>query len=45
MRHYTTDSPEASTRILALALLADGAIDLSGLRTLQSHDPVEDWLL
>ena len=38
MRHYTTDSPEASARILALALLADGAIDLSELRTLQSHD-------
>ncbi|MDS4014395.1 MAG: hypothetical protein RKP46_08570 [Candidatus Accumulibacter sp.] len=27
MRHYTTDSPEAMSRIVALALLADGALD------------------
>ena len=27
MRHYPTDSPEALTRVVALALLADGAVD------------------
>jgi hypothetical protein len=37
MRHYATDSPEATARILALALLADGAIDLSELESLQRH--------
>jgi len=34
MRHYPTNSPQASGRILALALLADGAIDPSELATL-----------
>lgn len=34
MRHYQTNSPKAAARILALALLADGAIDPSELRTL-----------
>lgn len=37
MRQYPTDSPEASARIVALALLADGAIDLSEIESLQQH--------
>lgn len=37
MRQYPTDSPEASARIVALALLADGAIDLSEIESLQRH--------
>lgn len=37
MRQYATDSPEATARILALALLADGAIDLSEIESLQRH--------
>ncbi len=37
MRQYATDSPEATARILALALLADGAIDLSEVESLQQH--------
>lgn len=38
MRQYATDSPEASARIVALALLADGAIDLSEVESLQRHE-------
>lgn len=34
MRHYPTNSPQAAARILALALLADGAIDSSELASL-----------
>ena len=37
MRHYATDSPEASARIVTLALLADGAIDLSEAESMQRH--------
>lgn len=37
MRHYPPDSPEAAARVLALALLADGAIDPSELGTLRRH--------
>ena len=37
MRQYPTDSPEASARIVAFALLADGAIDLSEIESLQQH--------
>ncbi len=37
MRQYATDSPEATARILALALLADGAIDFSEVESLQQH--------
>ena len=37
MRQYPTDSPEASARIVALALLADGSIDLSEMESLQRH--------
>jgi uncharacterized tellurite resistance protein B-like protein len=38
MRHYPADSPKAAARIIALALLADGAIDPSELATLKRHD-------
>jgi hypothetical protein len=34
MRHYTTDSAEAMSRVVALALLADGALDHSELESL-----------
>jgi uncharacterized tellurite resistance protein B-like protein len=40
MRHYPSDSPEAMARIVALALLADGAIDLSEIESLEQHDIV-----
>ena len=40
MRHYPSDSPEATARVITLALLADGAIDLSELKTLEQHDIV-----
>ena len=35
MRHYPADSPKAAARVIALALLADGAIDPSELATLK----------
>lgn len=38
MRHYPTNSPEAMARIVALALLADGAIDLSELESMKRHE-------
>ena len=38
MHHYPSDSPRAMTRLLALALLADGAIDLSELESLKRND-------
>lgn len=37
MRHYPSDSPEALGRIVALALMADGAIDPSELRFLEAE--------
>ena len=37
MRQYPPDSPEAMARIVALALMADGAIDLSELESLQDQ--------
>ena len=40
MRHYPTDSPEAMTRVVALALMVDGAIDLSELESLQRNEVV-----
>jgi hypothetical protein len=40
MRHYPSNSPEAMTRIVALALLVDGAIDLSELESLRRNDIV-----
>lgn len=35
MRHYAKDSPEAMARVIALALMADGAIDPSELRLIE----------
>jgi hypothetical protein len=37
MRHYPSDSPEALGRIVALALMADGAIDPSELRLIDAE--------
>ena len=37
MRHYPSDSPEALGRIVALAMMADGAIDPSELRLLEAQ--------
>ena len=37
MRHYATDSPEAMARVVALALMADGAIDPSELMLFERH--------
>ena len=38
MRHYPTNSPEAIGRILAIALMADGAIDSGELASLEKKD-------
>ena len=35
MRHYPTNSPEAIGRIIAIALMADGAIDSGELAALE----------
>jgi len=40
MRHYPSDSPEAKARVVALALLADGAIDLNEIEALERHEVV-----
>lgn len=40
MRHYPIDSPEAKARLVALALLADGAIDLNEIEALERHEVV-----
>ncbi|MBK8888944.1 MAG: hypothetical protein IPN75_00495 [Dechloromonas sp.] len=40
MRHYTTNSPEAMGRAVAIALMADGAIDSGELITLERQDIV-----
>ncbi|MCX9155416.1 TerB family tellurite resistance protein [Niveibacterium sp. 24ML] len=40
MRHYPSDSPEAKARVVALALLADGAIDLNEIAALERHEVV-----
>ncbi|GAA5174478.1 hypothetical protein GCM10025771_04290 [Niveibacterium umoris] len=40
MRHYAVDSPEAKARLVALALLADGAIDLNEIEALERHEVV-----
>lgn len=42
MRHYPSNSPEAMARIIALALLADGAIDLSELESMKHLDITKD---
>ena len=40
MRHYPSDSPEAQARIIALTLMADGAIDQSELRLLNERNTI-----
>ena len=40
MRHYPSDSPEAMGRLVALTLMADGAIDSSELRLLDRKDSI-----
>ncbi|MDP3539623.1 MAG: TerB family tellurite resistance protein [Azonexus sp.] len=40
MRHYPSDSPEAMGRLVALTLMADGAIDASELKQLDHKDTV-----
>jgi len=40
MRHYPSDSPEAMGRLVALTLMADGAIDASELKQLDHTDTV-----
>lgn len=40
MRHYPSDSPEAMGRLVALSLMADGAIDASELKQLDHTDTI-----
>lgn len=40
MRHYRSDSPEAMGRLVALTLMADGAIDASELKQLDHTDTI-----
>jgi uncharacterized tellurite resistance protein B-like protein len=40
MRHYPSDSPESMGRLVALALMADGAIDASELKQLDHKDSI-----
>jgi len=40
MRHYPTDSPESMGRLVALTLMADGAIDASELKQLDHKDTI-----
>ena len=45
MRHYAPDSPEATARIIALTLLADGAIDLSEIESIKRYRIIENLKL
>lgn len=38
MRQYPANSPESLARIVAIAMMADGAIDASELKSLDRHD-------
>ncbi len=40
MRHYPSDSPESMGRLVALTLMADGAIDASELKQLDHKDTI-----
>jgi uncharacterized tellurite resistance protein B-like protein len=40
MRHYASNSPEAMGRLVALTLMADGAIDASELKQLDRKDTI-----
>lgn len=41
MRHYPTNSPEALARVVAIAMMADGAIDSSKLKSLERNDIIK----
>lgn len=41
MRQYPANSPEALARIVAIAMMADGAIDSSELKSLERHDIIK----
>ena len=41
MRHYPTNSPEAIGRVVAIAMMADGAVDSSELAALASKDIIK----
>ena len=38
MRHYSTDSPQAVARLLAMTILADGGLDAEEMNVLKNHD-------
>lgn len=40
MRTYPSDSPEAIARVLAITLMADGAVDFSELKLLERQDTI-----
>jgi uncharacterized tellurite resistance protein B-like protein len=40
MRHYPSDSPNSMGRLVAMTLMADGAIDSSELKVLQHKDTI-----
>ena len=41
MRHYPTNSPEAIGRVLAIAMMADGAVDSSELAALEKKEIID----
>ena len=41
MRHYPANSPEDLARVVAIAMMADGAIDSSELKSLERHDIIQ----
>jgi uncharacterized tellurite resistance protein B-like protein len=41
MRNYPANSPESLARVVAIAMMADGAIDSSELKSLERHDIVK----
>jgi len=41
MRHYPTNSPEAIGRVLAIAMMADGAVDSSELAAIEKKEIID----
>lgn len=41
MRHYPSNSQEAMARIISLALMADGAIDLTEIESMKRHEIIK----
>lgn len=41
MRHYPSNSHEAMARVVSLALMADGAIDLTEIETMKRHEIIK----